>query len=197
MQKFISHLKQIDIRRILSVVILGIALLFTTACNNGSVTGARPNNPPVQMGGNNNPHTMGGDGMTDYKMTTDPKAVNQRSDVAQEPITISQLLGTATRNTDTSKLLYSDENQGSAETKVNRPAGKNVIPPPSFPAEPQRVIDRSNPDEGIMEGIGRQFRESTKFLKEEADSAVQKSVVNEEAKTKGASGEDTIFRKSH
>lgn len=197
MQKFISHLKQIDIRRILSVVILGVTLFFTAACNNGTVTGARPSNPPVQMGGNNNPHTMGGDGMTDYKMTTDPKAVNQRSDAAQEPITISQLLGTATKNTDTSTLLYSNENQGPADSKVNRPAGKNVMAPPSFPAEPQRVIDRSDPNEGIMEGIGRQFRESTEFLKEEADSAVQKSVLNEEAKTRGTSGEDTIFRKSH
>jgi hypothetical protein len=34
--------------------------------------GARPNNPPVQMGGQNNPYKMGGDENTQYKMSTDP-----------------------------------------------------------------------------------------------------------------------------
>lgn len=61
MQYAIAQLKPIKFLKILAL--LGVCLLFliTTACSNGSTTSARPQNPPVQAGGQNNPHKMGGD----------------------------------------------------------------------------------------------------------------------------------------
>lgn len=135
MQKAFSLLKRIDARRLLLVVVLGVALLSTTACNNGNLQGARPENPPVQVGGNN------------------------------------------------------------AETKANR-SGINQMEPPSIPAKQQRVIKRSDPNERIMEGIGKQFRESAKVINDEAETSLGQGVLNEKAKTKGVGGKDTIFDKS-
>lgn len=42
--------------RVLTIFVLGAALLLTAACNSGDLRGARPENPPVQMGGGNNPY---------------------------------------------------------------------------------------------------------------------------------------------
>ena len=64
--------------RVLAIALMGILLMTTTACNRGDLLGARPNNPPVQMGGQNNPHKQGGDGYTQYKVTESP-VVNDRS----------------------------------------------------------------------------------------------------------------------
>lgn len=67
-----AFFKKIRLRQIL-FVLLAASLVFTsTACNSGDLRGARPMNPPVQAGGQNNPHKAGGDGYTQYKMTTTP-----------------------------------------------------------------------------------------------------------------------------
>jgi hypothetical protein len=69
--------KKLHLARILTVFLAGIALFFMTACNTGSVTGARPNNPPVQAGGANNPYKNGGDGYTNFKASEDPRVNSQ------------------------------------------------------------------------------------------------------------------------
>lgn len=73
MKKLISFFKSLQLARILTILVVGVALFLTTACNTGNVQGARPNNPPVQMGGQNNPYKQGGDGYNKYKMSTDPR----------------------------------------------------------------------------------------------------------------------------
>lgn len=67
-----SFLKQLS--RVLTIFVLGAALLLTTACNSGDLRGARPENPPVQMGGGNNPYKRGDDGYANYKMSPDARA---------------------------------------------------------------------------------------------------------------------------
>jgi hypothetical protein len=79
MERLISYFKQLSLQQFIPAIILSAALLFVTACSPSNAQGARPYNPPVQMGGNNNPHSMGGDGYMNSKMTTDPKITNQRS----------------------------------------------------------------------------------------------------------------------
>ncbi len=71
-----AFFKRLRIGQFLTVFMAGVLLFTSTACNAGDVRGARPENPPVQMGGMNNPHKGGGDGYTNYQMSTDPK-VNQ------------------------------------------------------------------------------------------------------------------------
>ncbi len=78
MKKLISLLKSLQFAKILVVLVVSMTL-FLTACNPGNAQGARPNNPPVQMGGQNNPHKQGGDGYTQYKMTTDPNIKSNQS----------------------------------------------------------------------------------------------------------------------
>ncbi|MEW5857264.1 MAG: DUF6658 family protein, partial [Cyanobacteriota bacterium] len=72
MKHLTAFFKKLRLRQILTVFLAGALLIVTSACNNGDSLGARPQNPPVQMGGNNNPHSNGGDGYTNYKMSTDP-----------------------------------------------------------------------------------------------------------------------------
>jgi hypothetical protein len=72
MKKLTAFLQPLNWSRILTAFILSMALFLTTACNNGDIRGARPNNPPVQMGGQNNPYKQGGDAYTKYNMSSDP-----------------------------------------------------------------------------------------------------------------------------
>jgi len=60
-------LRKLQIKKIASALLLATVLLITTACNSGNEQGARPNVSPVQLGGQNNPHKAGGDGMTQYR----------------------------------------------------------------------------------------------------------------------------------
>jgi len=84
--------------RVLTIFVLGAALLMTTACNNGDLRGARPENPPVQMGGGNNPYKRGDDGYANYKMSPDARAKN--SDLLRSSADSPRLTGSnADRNT--------------------------------------------------------------------------------------------------
>jgi hypothetical protein len=40
----------------LTVFLATVVLFVSTACNTGDMRGARPDNPPVQAGGANNPY---------------------------------------------------------------------------------------------------------------------------------------------
>ncbi len=77
MNALVSFCKKIHLGRIFAVLAASFVLLLNAACSNGNAVGARPNNPPVQMGGQNNPHKVGGDGYSEYQMSTDP-AVTKR-----------------------------------------------------------------------------------------------------------------------
>ncbi|MCZ0901404.1 hypothetical protein ON021_16000, partial [Microcoleus sp. HI-ES] len=94
----------------MTVFMAGVLLFTSTACNAGDVRGARPDNPPVQAGGMNNPHKAGGDGYTNYQMSTDPK-VNQSPAKAEKnradlSIVGDRLLASTTAESNSSKLLY-------------------------------------------------------------------------------------------
>lgn len=73
MKRLISLFQGIRISRVLTIFLVGFALLITTACNSGDIRGARPNNPAVQAGGANNPYKLGGDDHTNYRMSPDPE----------------------------------------------------------------------------------------------------------------------------
>lgn len=68
-----NFIKKLKLNQIVTAFLLATVLLITTACNSGDELGARPNNLPVQLGGQNNPHKAGGDGMTQYKVPNDPQ----------------------------------------------------------------------------------------------------------------------------
>jgi hypothetical protein len=176
-KNLIAFLEKVRIRQILTVFLAGVLLVISTACNSGDVTGARPENPPVQMGGNNNPHKSGGDGYTNYKASTDSKAVRgNRADlqlVAPQLIAASNV-GDIQSNRD--DVLYPSANAGSTNrpaigTRAQKELQEQVK---QFPKERQPVIDRSDPGEKILERVGEQFKDASGFLKETGDSALQK-----------------------
>jgi hypothetical protein len=72
MGTFFHFLTELPIARFIVAACLGVLLLVTTACNSGNEVGARPHNPPVQMGGQNNPHKAGGDGYTQFNTDRKP-----------------------------------------------------------------------------------------------------------------------------
>lgn len=179
MNRLMTWVKKLRLSQILAVLIAGVALFLTAACNPGNLQGARPNNLPVQNGGNNNPHSMGGDGYTNYKMSTDP-TVNKSPDSARRSksnreradlsINLDQLVATNNIEGNPSNLLY----PGSNSTSTNDPAlgtKREAIQAEPARAKRQEVIDRSNPDEKILERIGEQFEEASEFLQDTADSA--------------------------
>lgn len=197
MKKIVSFLKSLHLRQILSVLVIGTVLLFTTACNSGDIRGARPDNPPVQAGGNNNPHSMGGDGYTNYKSSTDPSVnrSNQHSDASLIQSLGNTLIATSAADYDSSDILYPG---AKGETGVQ---GQRLYTEKDgtrqLPARRQESINRSDPDEGIMESIGEQFKDASQFLKDNSDSAAGKAIANEKAKTDGPRGRDTIMDKSY
>lgn len=186
MEHIISFFKKINLHKLVVVFVAGFALLLSTACSNNPNMQAsgkdKPNNVPVQMGANNNPYTMGTDtkgapvspsnyGNQAYK--------KQTSDAASVLPGFNQLIASSVAGQDTTGLLYesSDQRQGSIDD--TRPTQERAYQPESIPARRQPVINRTNPDEKIMEGVGRQFTEASKFLTD----GVQPSVESAKVKT--------------
>lgn len=64
--------KTLKLRQLLVFLLAIVILGLNTACNRGDFRGARPENPPVQLGGQNNPHKTGGDENTQYKSYSPP-----------------------------------------------------------------------------------------------------------------------------
>ncbi|MDX2215224.1 MAG: DUF6658 family protein [Oculatellaceae cyanobacterium bins.114] len=176
MSRLVSFLKNLRLRQVVSLVVVGVALLFSTACNTGNLQGARPEVPPVQMGGNNNPHSMGGDGYTDYQMSTDPQVKHQDSNLRSGRFDLNQLIASnsADIKSNASDLLY----PGSSATSTNKadigPRGEALKPEP-IPAERQGIINRSDPDEKILEKVGQQFKDASEFLNDNADFTLEQA----------------------
>ncbi len=166
MSKISSYLKKLKLHQILTVFLTGLILLVTTACNSGDKLGARPENPPVQVGGQNNPHKRGGDGYTQYKASPDPKVKSQSS------LPGEQLLAQGTYQSPTErqdKMLYKHGTETNEQDIPIINSGEKDFT--AITAESQKSIDRSNPGENILEKTGEAFSQSTRFFREGVDKA--------------------------
>lgn len=175
MKNLVTFVRRLPLRQILTVFLASVMLVVTTACNNGNEMGARPNNPPVQMGGNNNPHTKSGDGYTQYKMSTDPQVKKAQGDRADGQLVAPQLIA-ANIEGNAGDILYPGKNASSTANPTIGPRGQQTLQKQTqqFPKQRQTVIDRSDPNEKILESIGEQFKESSEFLNDTGDAAVQR-----------------------
>lgn len=198
MNRLLSFFKKLRLGQILTVFIAGVALFLTTACNSPeNIQGARPNNLPVQMGGNNNPHSMGGDGYTDYQMSTDPsvksKPTNSRNNHASL-INFEQLIASIKTDGKAPTLLY----EGEEAAKDNAPGIGQVNPKVferqtnEFPSERQPVIDRSNPDVNILEKTGQAFKDASSFIGDYVKEGGEAAIENEEARSPNVTGQVSI-----
>ncbi|HEY9698939.1 MAG TPA: DUF6658 family protein [Trichocoleus sp.] len=181
MKQIVSWLKQLQIAKILVICIAGFSLLLTTACNPGNIQGARPNNPPVQMGGNNNPYDAGGDGYNNYKMSADPKVSGshggsyskKEANLRSSLNNLGQLVADShgIKSNAAEDLLYPGESATTSGHPDIGPVGneyekKLVRNTQKAPSDRQRVIQRSDPDQKILEKIGDQFEEASEFIQD-------------------------------
>lgn len=171
MRALMAFLKRIQIGKVVTAFLLGAVLLTMTACNNGDQLGARPNNPPVQMGGQNNPHKAGGDGYSEYKTTIDPVTKPVQSP-SKERASLPQAYQLVAANADNNDrvLLYPGSNDvKSADSRddfTSPQRQKELLDPRQIPAPQQPVVNRSDPDAKILEKVGQSFKDASEFLAE-------------------------------
>jgi hypothetical protein len=166
MNKFTAGLRRSYVGKLLAIVLAGVMLVTTTACSNADSLGARPNNPPVQMGGQNNPHKMGGDGYSEYKMSTDREAVqNKRASLAGQLVATSSGTELQYRGADDSGSAADGRNQDKVTAEFQREVGRT-------PAEPQYEIDPKRPTDNVLERAGQTFKDATNFIKDAGSEVV-------------------------
>jgi hypothetical protein len=167
MDTVISFCKKLRLGRLVAVFAAGVVLLLNVACSNGSAVGARPNNPPVQMGGQNNPHKGGGDGYSNYQMSTDPAVkTRDRASLPSGQLVASGQVG--------ERSMRDNQDMNAAPKRSGRDSLKEVE---QTPEKPQAVIDRSDPNEKILEKVGATFKEASKHLTGEADESIEKTGI--------------------
>lgn len=163
-------LSKLRIKSIATAILIASFLLITTACNSGNELGARPEVSPVQLGGQNNPHKAGGDGMTQYRSPANDSVLNK--DNASLPAT--SLLAAANQSetaypTDDNKvegLLYSDspaESLNNIDDVVSPQRQKALKDPAQIPAVKQPAIDRSDSDNKLLEKTKQMFDDAADF----------------------------------
>ncbi|MFW6295842.1 MAG: DUF6658 family protein [Halothece sp.] len=155
-------IKKLQLRQILTVFFAGLLLFVTTACNQGDVRGARPNNLPVQAGGQNNPHKMGGDSYTKYKASPDSKLKDQAYSLPNNWL-IARSNPSSPDEKASGRLYKTDTEVDERELPVIE-RGKTEAK--EIPSQPQTIPQRSNPREEILENTGKAFQESTEFIRE-------------------------------
>ncbi len=165
--------RKLRIKKIASALVLVTFLFFTTACNSGDKQGARPNNSPVQVGGQNNPHKAGGDDMSQYKSPVNDSKLNKTQGQASLPA--ESLLATANKSetsypTNDSKvegLLYSDSDEAKSLSSVNQfvsPQTQRALKDPGqIPAVRQPAIDRTDPNNKLLEKTKQMFDDAANF----------------------------------
>ena len=167
MKKIITYLKNLRLRSFLTVLLAGVILCVSTACNSGDTRGARTEVPPVQMGGQNNPHKAGGDNLNKYKQSPKP---NTRGQAA---LPTQQLLA-ATPKIDQQNpgLQYKGDTEVKEQSLpiISEDRNRQLAP-----EERQPVVERTNPNERILEKTGKAFKESSEFIKGSAEKVSPES----------------------
>ena len=164
---------KLQIKKIAGAFLLATIVLITTACNNGNELGARPDVPPVQMGGQNNPNKAGGDNMSQYRSPVNDKLLEKGQSSISLP---SQRYLAAANQSQTTYptndrqvdgVLYSDSNRVESSNNVDDVVSpqmqKKILDPAKIPAEKQPAIDRSNPDNKLLEKTKQMFDDAADF----------------------------------
>ncbi|GEM_PF-422930 len=182
MQRLTNLFNRFALKRVLGVLLAAVLLFATTACNNGTETGARPYNPPVQMGGNNNPRKSGGDGYTGFKASTDPrmnantsKSISPRADAGSfstQKLIAAKAIDPSVNNSQ-SNLLYPGSK--SSDRPGNAPEGVTIRE--QFKQDSEESGIASNSDvlqdskENLLEKVGDTFKDASAFLKDKAEES--------------------------
>jgi hypothetical protein len=164
MKKSTVFFKQLRLRQLLTVLLAAVVLFVSTACNNGDVRGARPDNPPVQMGGSNNPYKSGGDTNTNYNLSPDPKVSGKANKSADLHIISNQLIATK-------ETLYPGADKQSNRPEVEKALPKKTLEDFEKP-EPGGLIQRESSIgdriQDRLETVKDTFGQASGFVRESA-----------------------------
>lgn len=171
MKKLSVYLKQLKIHRILTVCLAAVVLFISTGCNNGNAVGARPNNPPVQAGGANNPYKNGGDTNTNFKISPDPKMKDKSVSVQGKHAEIQII----------SKSLIASKEEGLLYPGAEDPVERIEVEK-SLPIKTLKDFETSQPGGQIQreEDFGERVQDRLSAVKESFDKA--SDFINEGAK---------------
>ena len=176
MKQFTTFFKKLRLSQILTAFLASSLLLVSTACSTGDVTGARPNNPPVQAGGANNPYKGGGDSYTKFNQSTNPpsnsKTTKSQQNRAELPLKSDRLMavghGKETLYPGAEAPAGTFENSGKRVPLITEKDFEQPQPGGLIQREPDigsRASDR-------LEKVQETFKEASGFLKDKADEAL-------------------------
>lgn len=177
MKKLFVFFKQLRLSQLLTAVLATVVLFVGTACNPGNIQGARPDNPPVQAGGSNNPYKNGGDTLTNYKFSPDPKvnsgkATSQR-DRADLQITSNQLIAAS------GQIQYPGgqiQGQPADEKQALRKIDLQDFQGSEPGGQIQRESDLGNRVEDRLEAVKDTFGKAGEFLGEDLEKGAQSNL---------------------
>jgi hypothetical protein len=178
MKKLTVFFKQLRLTQLLTAFLATVVVFVGTACNSGTVQGARPENPPVQAGGANNPYKGGGDSNTNYNFSPDPKingkASQSKGDRADLEIISNRLIAVS------NKAQYPGEavRQGSPadEQKPLRQIDLQDFEAPEPGGQIQRESNIGERIKDRLSVVKETFGEATEFVREGANEAAQQEV---------------------
>ncbi|KYC39892.1 hypothetical protein WA1_28395 [Scytonema hofmannii PCC 7110] len=165
MNRLTAFLNKLRLRQILTVLLAGLLLIVSTACNSADVQGANPKNPPVQAGGANNPYKGGGDKSTNSKMSK--SGLDQANLQLKSPSIIATSVNKEVK-------LYpgaeTPEGRAIKEAELPIKSAKDFQQP-----EPGGLIQR---DSGIveraqnrLETVGKAFQDASEFIQDKGNEA--------------------------
>ena len=171
-----AFFKKLRLRQVLTVFLAGVLLIVSTACSGATTQGANPGNPPVQIGGNNNPYKSGGDGSADLKMSPNSKMNDGKAKSGRDQANLQLKSARLTAAADESGLLYPGAE--TPEGRAKKEAGFPIITNESFTPKAGGFNQR-NPDAGQkletrVETAKEAFKEASSFVKDKADEAGQR-----------------------
>lgn len=180
MKKLTAFFKQLGLRQLLTAFLATVVLFVGTACNSGDVRGARPDNPPVQAGGANNPYKGGGDSNTNYQLSPDPKvsgkASQSKGDRADLQIISNQLIAVSNK----AQYPGGSEIQGSPadEQKALPIIDQSDFETPEPGGQIQRESNVGDRVKDRLSAVKETFGEASEFIGKGAKESAQKEVTS-------------------
>lgn len=174
MKKIINFCKQLRLSQILTVFLATVVLFVNTACNSGNTQGARPNNPPVQAGGANNPYKSGGDNNTNFNFSPDPKvsgkSVKPEGKRADSQIISNQLIAEVEK-------LYPGAQKPGMQREIEKALpkiGQEDFQSPEPGGQIQRESNIGSRVKDRLSAVKETFDEASDFIHDSADEALEK-----------------------
>ena len=178
MKKLTVFLKQLRLSQLLTVFLATVVLFIGTACNSGDVRGARPDNPPVQMGGGNNPYKYGGDSNTNFNLSPDPKVSTQGTKADRNRADL-QIISNQLIASKEAEILYPGGEQSSNRAELEKALPKKTLEDFEKP-EPGGLIQReSSISDRVQDRLGavkETFDKASGAIQEGANLGAQETL---------------------